>query len=259
MTAADLPTLKSRLLAGEVPVGTMAMEFWVPGLAQMARAAGAEFIVYDMEHSGASLESVKAQCAYCRGVGIAPIVRVATASYGAVAGALDVGAHGIMVPMVESASQARDIVSWTRYPPEGRRGAAFGVAHDDYLPGAPAGKMAHAAARTLVAPIIESPAGVENAAAIAAVPGVDVLWLGSFDLTSFMGIAAQFDHPRYLQAEAAVLGAAHAHGKAAGFVAGDGASARECRARGYRMLAVGIDFQLYQRALGQGIAALREG
>jgi 2-keto-3-deoxy-L-rhamnonate aldolase RhmA len=234
------------------------MEFYVPGLAQMARAVGAEFIVYDMEHSGAGLDAIKAQCAACRGIGVAPIVRVAAARYDLVAGALDVGAHGVMVPMVENAVQAREIVSWTRYPPAGKRGAAFGVAHDDYLPGLPAVKMAAAMERTLVLPILESPAGIEAAPEIAAEPGVDVLWLGSFDLTSFMGIPAQFDHPRYKAAEARMLDATRAHGKTAGFVAADGASARDCRARGYGMLAVGIDFQLYQRALAEGIAALRQ-
>lgn len=236
----------------------MAMEFHVPGLAQMARASGAEFIIYDMEHSGAGLETMKAQCAACRGIGLAPIVRVPAAQYAFVAGALDIGAHGVMVPMVESAAQAREIVSWTRYPPAGKRGAAFGVAHDDYLPGPPAAKMAAATERTLVLPILESPAGIAAAPEIAAVPGIDVLWLGSFDLTSFMGIPAQFGHPDYLGAEARLLEAARTAGKAAGFVAADGPSARDCRDRGYRMIAVGIDFQLYQRALTDGLGALRQ-
>jgi 2-keto-3-deoxy-L-rhamnonate aldolase RhmA len=235
----------------------MALEFFVPGLPQLARAAGAEFIILDMEHSGLGMDTVKMLCAACRGTGIAPIVRVPCAQYHFVAGALDVGAHGVMVPMVESAAQAAEIVSWTQYPPAGRRGAAFGVAHDDYLPGAPREKMDAAMRRTLVLPIIETPAGVLAADAIAAVPGIDVLFLGNFDLTSFMGIPAQFGHERYLAAVHAVAAAAKAQGKHAGFVAGDEASAAQYLAWGYRMLAFGIDLQLYQRALAAGISAVK--
>lgn len=250
-------SLKSRLAAGEVLAGTMALEFFVPGLPQLARAAGAEFLVLDMEHSGLSMETVKMLCAACRGTGIAPIVRVPCAQYHLVAGALDVGAHGVMIPMVESAEQAAEIVAWTQYPPNGRRGAAFGVAHDDYLPGAPREKMDSAMRRTLVLPIIETPAGVAAADAIAAVPGIDVLFLGNFDLTSFMGIPAQFGHERYLAAVHAVAGAAKAHGKHAGFVAGDDATAAQYLQWGFRMLAFGIDLQMYQRALASGIGAIQ--
>ncbi len=196
-------------------------------------------------------------CAACRGIGIAPLVRVPTAQYHFVAGVLDLGAHGVMVPMVDSAAMAEEIVRWTRYPPQGRRGAAFGVAHDDYMPGEVGAKMQAARTRTLVMPILETPEGVAAADAIAAVDGVDVLFLGNFDLTSFMGIPGRFDDPRYLQAVDTVAAAARRHGKSAGFVAADEATGHRYRALGYDMLAYGIDFQLYQRALAAGIASLR--
>ena len=138
MTAApsspDLP-LKQRLKNGHVPVGTMVFEFFVPGMAQMTRAVGADFLMYDTEHSGVDIEAIKAQCAACNGTGVVPLVRVPGFHYHFVARALDAGAHGIMMPMVADAEQARALVSWSRYPPLGRRGAAFGVAHDGYLPG----------------------------------------------------------------------------------------------------------------------------
>lgn len=252
-----MPTLKQRLAAGEMPIGTMAMEFLVPGLPQITRAAGADFLILDMEHSGASLETMKLLCAASRGIGLAPVVRVAAAQYHLVAGALDVGAHGVMIPMIDTAQQAADVVSWTRYPPEGRRGAAFGVAHDDYLPGDIRGKMRAAAERTLVLPIIETPAGVAAAGAIAAVPGVDVLWLGSFDLTSFMGIAGDFTDARYDSAARAVAAAASEAGKHAGFLASDYESARRHRALGYQLLAYGLDLQMYQATLAAGIRRLR--
>jgi 2-dehydro-3-deoxyglucarate aldolase/4-hydroxy-2-oxoheptanedioate aldolase len=213
-----------------------------------------------MEHSGADVETMKAQFASCRGIGLPPVVRVPAAEYHFIARMLDAGAMGIMVPMVETREQAEHIVACTRYPPLGRRGAAFGVApHDDYLAGSVADKIAAAHARTLVMCQVETARGAENVDAIAAVPGVDVVWLGHFDLTNFLGIPGEFTHPRYLGAVDDLLAACRHHGKAPGFMAADAGWAREYRAKGFRALAYGIDVLLLQTALAQGLAALREG
>lgn len=128
-----------------------------------------------MEHTGASLETIKVQCAACRGLGLAPLVRVPATEYHFIARVLDVGAHGVMIPMVETWEQAEFIVACASYPPKGRRGAAFAVSHDDYLPGAPADKMKAAAARTLLIPQIETRKGLENVESIAGVDGIDVV------------------------------------------------------------------------------------
>jgi 2-keto-3-deoxy-L-rhamnonate aldolase RhmA len=250
--------LKQRVLAGERVIGAMILEFFVPALPQLIKVAGAEFVFFDMEHTGISLETLKSMIAACRGIGLAPIVRVPATEYHFIARVLDIGAHGVMVPIVETREQAEFIVSCTRYPPLGRRGAAFGVAHDDYLPGTPAEKMAAAHNRTLVIAQIETPKGVENAEAIAAVPNVDVLWVGHFDLTNFMGLPGQFEHPAYLAAIAKVVGAARAHGKGTGFMALDERWGKEYLERGFKMIAYGMDSQVYQRALAQGIAALKQ-
>ncbi len=116
--------VKTKLVAGGSSFGTMAFEFFTPGFPQAARAAGAEFILFDMEHSAAGVETMKAQFQLCRGIGLVPMVRVPAAQYHFIARMLDAGAMGIMVPMVESVEQATHIVSCTRYPPHGRRGAA---------------------------------------------------------------------------------------------------------------------------------------
>ncbi len=250
--------LKQRVLAGERVIGAMILEFFVPALPQLIKVAGAEFVFFDMEHTGISLETLKSMIAACRGIGLAPIVRVPATEYHFIARVLDIGAHGVMVPIVETREQAEFIVSCTRYPPLGRRGAAFGVAHDDYQSGTPAEKMAAAHNRTLVIAQIETPKGVENAAAIAAVPNVDVLWVGHFDLTNFMGLPGQFEHPAYLAAIAKVVAAAGAHGKGTGFMALDERWGKEYLERGFKMIAYGMDSQVYQRALAQGIAALKQ-
>jgi 2-dehydro-3-deoxyglucarate aldolase/4-hydroxy-2-oxoheptanedioate aldolase len=194
--------LKAKLANGGHAFGTMVFEFFTPGMPAIVASANADFILFDMEHAGSGFETLKSLMAGCRGLGLAPLIRVPHDDYHFIARALDIGAHGVMVPMVETVEQARHIVSCAHYPPHGRRGAAFSVAHDDYLPGPPGQKMAAARARTIVIPQIETATGLANVEAIAAVEGVDVVWLGHFDLTNSMGIPGQFDHPDYRTAVA---------------------------------------------------------
>ncbi len=170
--------LKPRLAAGGCAFGTMTFEFFTPGYPAICREAGAEFILYDMEHSGVGFETMKAQFAFCRGLDLVPLVRVPSGDYHHIARALDIGAMGIMVPMVETAEQAKAIVDCTRYPPAGRRGAAFNVAaHDDYAGGAETDKIAQANARTMVIALVETANGIENVDAIAATKAST--WSGS--------------------------------------------------------------------------------
>jgi 2-dehydro-3-deoxyglucarate aldolase/4-hydroxy-2-oxoheptanedioate aldolase len=149
-----------------------------------------------------------------------------------------------MVPMVESAEQAKRIVESAWYPPHGRRGAAFGFAHDDYEGGAPADKIRALRERTLLIAQIETERGLAEVDAIAAVDGIDVLWVGHFDLTNFMGIPGAFDDPRFEAAMRRVAQAARDHGKAAGFMATDARWIERVQAWGYTMIAVGTDVGL---------------
>ncbi|MBI1779603.1 MAG: aldolase [Proteobacteria bacterium] len=249
--------IKRRIAEGGRAYGTMAFEFFTPGLPQIIKATGAEFVIFDMEHSGVDIHTMKAQIAACRGIDLVPMVRVPATQYHFIARLLDAGAMGIMVPMVETVEQAELIVSSTRYPPAGRRGAAFGVAHDDYQGGSVVGKIAKANERTLVICLIETPKGVENVDRIAAVDGVDVCWLGHFDLTNFMGIPAEFEHPRYLDAVSRIVAACDKHGKTPGFLALDDTWARDYTARGFRLMGYGMDITLFQGALRQGIQTLK--
>ena len=240
----------------------MVFEFCTPGIARICANAGAEFVMYCMEHTGTGFETLKPQFALCRALGIVPLVRVPTTEYHFVARALDVGALGVMVPLVDTAEQAARIVSFTRYPPQGRRGAAFGFAHDDYQGGAREDeireKMRAIHQRTLVICMIETRAGLENVDAIAAVDGVDVIWLGHFDLTNFLGIPGQFSHPQYHDAVKRIAVAAKKHGKAAGYMAASADLGREYLGHGFRMIATGTDQGLLQTALSQLLTAWKK-
>jgi 2-keto-3-deoxy-L-rhamnonate aldolase RhmA len=249
--------VKARLAAGGRAYGAMIFEFFSPGMPQICRNAGAEFVLFDMEHTGLSFETLKTQFALCRGLDIVPMVRVPRGEYHFIARALDVGAMGIMVPMVGTAAEAQHIVSCTRYPPAGRRGAAFGFAHDDYQVGDVTAKMAALHERTMVIPQIETDEGLRNVEAIAAVPGVDALWLGQFDLTNFLGIPGAFQHPQYLAAVARIVAACDAHGKAAAFIAMDDHWARDYVAKGFRLMAYGVDQLMLQGALRHGLDVMR--
>lgn len=247
-------SLRQRVMAGETVLGSMVFEFFVPGVAQCLKHAGAEYAIYDMEHAGLGLETLKMLVATSRGIGIAPMVRVPRAEYHFLARALDVGAQGVMIPMVESEAQARAIAEATRYPPKGRRGAAFGFAHDDYEPGDPATKMRAADARNLVIAQIETERGIEHVDAIAAVEGIDVLWVGHFDLTNFLGIPGQFDNPKYVDAVKRVVAAGRRHKKGLGFMASDTNWARQYKRLGFNMLASGTDHGLLMAGV-RGILA----
>jgi 2-dehydro-3-deoxyglucarate aldolase/4-hydroxy-2-oxoheptanedioate aldolase len=250
-------TLKARAIAGEPVLGAMIFEFFTPGIARIVQNAGAEFVIFDMEHGGLSLAEFKQQAAYCRGLDIAPMVRVPRGDYDFLARALDVGAHGVMIPMVESVEQARAIAEATHYPPKGRRGAAFGFAHDDYTAGSPAEKMQAADARTLVIAQIETERGLADVDAIAAVPGIDVLWLGHFDMTNFLGVPGAFEHPTYVAAVERIVAAGRRHKKGLGFMASDQKWAEAYKRFGFNMFAAGTDQGLLMAGVQSIIDSLK--
>ena len=239
-------------------IGTMLFEFATNGIARIVAEAGADFAVIDMEHTGWSIETVGRLIATSRSTELVPIVRVPATEYHFIARALDAGASGIMVPMVESADQARRIVQSAKYPPLGRRGSAFSIAHDDYTGGDIVQKIASANEETLLIAQIETAEGLRNVDAIASVEGIDVLWIGQFDLTNFLGIPGQFDHPQFLKAVKSVLDACAKNNKTAGFMAVDVASGKSLLDQGFRILAYSGDLWILQGALREGIAALRK-
>lgn len=249
--------VKRTLQAGGTSLGTMVFEFPSTGIARVAAEAGAEFVIYDMEHTGWSIETIRGLIATSRAADTVPMVRVPATEYNLISRPLDVGAMGIMVPMVESAEQAKKIVASAKYPPKGKRGSAFGVAHDDYTGGDIIAKMASANDEILLIAQIETGTGIENVDAIAAVDGIDCLWIGHFDLTNFLGIPGQFTHPVYLDAVQRVLDACQKHGKTPGIMCGDVATGQGQLAQGFRALAYSGDLWIYQQGLRDGLNALR--
>ncbi|MDQ3694256.1 MAG: aldolase/citrate lyase family protein [Chloroflexota bacterium] len=250
--------VKRKLAAGDVALGTMVFEFDSTGIGRIINQAGAEFVVYDMEHSGWSIQTIRTLMATTRAVDLVPLVRVPATQYHLMSRPLDVGAMGLMIPMVESVEQATLIAQSVKYPPVGRRGSAFGFAHDDYAPGDVMEKMASANAEVLILAQIETAAGVDHVEEIAKVDGIDVLWIGHFDLSVSLGVPAQFDHPLFTGAVERVIAAAKAANKTAGIMTGNVQTGRDQIALGFRMLAYSGDVMIYGDGLKQGIDALRQ-
>lgn len=248
--------VKQKVQSGGASIGTFMFEFNTTGIGRLAAQSGAEFAIYDMEHSGWGIETIRTLIAATRCTEMVPLVRIPATEYHFIARTLDMGAMGIMAPMVESAAQAARLVASAKYPPLGRRGAAFTIAHDDYAGGDIVEKIRTANSESLLIAQIETAAGVENVDEIAAVDGIDVLWIGHFDLSNSLGIPGQFEHARFQEAVARVLEACQSHGKTPGFLAGDIAGGKKLLDQGFRMLAYGGDLWLYQTALQAGVAAL---
>ena len=248
--------LKTTLAEGGTCLGTMVFEFGTPNLVRLLAMAGADFVLFDQEHNGWGVEQLKPLIASARGTDVVPLVRVAGSSYTQLTQPLDVGASGIVVPMVESEEQAREIVACAKYAPMGRRGVGilFRDEHDSRGLGS---TLAARNEQTFVAVQIETAAGVRAVDAIAAVDGIDCLWIGYHDLTTSLGIPGDYDHQDYREAVARVRDAASSNGKALGRVATDLAEAKHLLSDGVRLLAYGSDIGLYEQALRTALVDIR--
>jgi 2-keto-3-deoxy-L-rhamnonate aldolase RhmA len=187
-------TMKQKLKAGETVFGQMILELFTPGVAAMLGNAGLDFVIYDMEHGRCGYELLSAMVTSCRGTRLAPIARVPDFAAHPMARLLDIGAQGVMIPRLETADQMQDAVAQLKYSPCGRRGVALGLAHDNFRPRG-ASYFAEANDETVVIAIIETPKALEDLDAIVATPGVDVAWVGHYDLTVALGIPSAVRSP----------------------------------------------------------------
>jgi 2-keto-3-deoxy-L-rhamnonate aldolase RhmA len=229
-------------------------------VAQMAAACGFDALYMDMEHSPLDLQTVSTVCTAALGFGVAPFVRPPGHGAEWIGRILDGGAQGLIVPHVDTAAQAAAIVRAARFPPLGKRsvggpGPALGYR------ALPLGEInATLNASTTIICMMETPEGVANADAIAAVPGVDVLLIGSNDLCTEMGIPGKLRDPRLLEAYRTVAAACTKHGKVLGVggVRGDAELQQQLVALGARFLIAGNDVGYLMAAARADVATLRK-
>src|ERR1700742_501138 len=235
---------RQRLRQGDVLLGQMVLELFTPGIGHMLAACGLDFVIFDMEHGRCDISLLAEMVATCRGSNICPIARVPDVAYAPLSRPLDLGARGVMVPRVETRMQAEDIVSQLRYAPLGRRGVALGIAHDLYRAGN-ADFFARANEETCVILLLETVRAFENLEAIISVPGVDIAWVGHYDLTVSMGIPAQFEHPRFLAAMEELATVCRRYGVAPGFLPSTPELALHWISKGFRALSLGSDIGVF--------------
>jgi len=229
----------------------MIFEFFSPGIPIILKNAGCEFIIFDMEHGGLSLEQFKVLATISNSNQISPLIRIPEVSYNYVARALDLGASGIMAPMVNTAEEAMKVVKSSKYPPEGIRGAGFGFAHDNYNNQNPLKYIKKANDELINIIQIETKYGLENVELIAAIDGVDCLWVGHFDLTNFLGIPGDFTSSIYLDAIKRVVDAGKINKKSLGIMVNNNDELEMYSELGFNMIAVGTEMNILSRSISQ--------
>jgi 4-hydroxy-2-oxoheptanedioate aldolase len=249
------PDFRRRVLAREWLCGTF-LNLGSPITVEVAGLAGFDWLLIDHEHGPFGEDTLLHQLQAAAATTAFPVVRIAANEPARFKRALDMGAGGVMVPYVNSASEARAAVAAMRYPPRGmrgvakfHRGAGFGADFDDYY--------LHAHERIVGVIQIETPDAAADADDIAAVDGVDVLFIGPTDLTHNMGIRDELDHPRFLDACARVVMAARTHEKAAGILVHAPALIPRCREQGFTFVALGSDGGSVRTGLASILATLR--
>ena len=207
---------KKMLKANELVLCMGVNQLRTPNIAMIAAACGFDAVYIDLEHNPTSLETAAGVCVAALGMGITPIARVTSHDPHDATRILDCGAQGVMVPHVQNAAEARAIVEACLYAPKGHRSAFGSGPQLGYaaIPQAEVCKVLNE--QTLLMAMIETPEAVENADAIAAVDGIDVLHIGASDLSTEMGIPGQYTHERMRAAFETVARAAKGHGKAMG-------------------------------------------
>jgi 2-keto-3-deoxy-L-rhamnonate aldolase RhmA len=207
---------KKMLKSNELVLCMGVNQLRTPNIAMIAAACGFDAVYIDLEHNPTSLETAAGVCVAALGMGITPIARVTSHDPHDATRILDCGAQGVMVPHIQNAKEAQDIVQACLYAPKGHRsafgsGPALGYAA---IPQAEVCKILNE--ETVLMAMIETPEAVENAEEIAAVEGIDVLHIGASDLSTEMGIPGQYKSDQMRAAFEKVAGAARRHGKAMG-------------------------------------------
>ncbi|MDT3344783.1 aldolase/citrate lyase family protein [Microbacterium aquilitoris] len=240
------PTFREALTDADRPLAGMWVCSGSPLVAEICAGAGLDWLLIDMEHSPNGLESVLAQLQAVAAAPVTAVVRVPIGDVVTIKQVLDIGAQNILVPMVDTAAQAAELVAAVRYPPRGRRGVGSALARsgrwnrvEDYL--------ADADRHVSLFVQVETVEGVRNAAEIAAVDGIDGVFVGPSDLAASMGLLGAQTHPDVVAAVLDAFAAVRASGKPVGVNAFDPDAAQRYLDEGASFVLVGADVTLLAR------------
>ena len=251
-------TAKNRLEAGELALGVGLRQARTADIGKIMRTCGYDWLFIDMEHNSMSIDTAAQISVAAQDAGIAPIVRVPGFQHFHATRTLDGGALGVVVPHVDTPEVAAQMVSNCKYPPVGHRSVTGRLPQIDFAPH-PQGEVTRAVNdATLVVVMVETPAAVENVEAIAAVPGVDSLLIGTNDLCTEMGIPGAVGDPRIQEVMERVIAACRTHGKHPGLGGVYDPPLMERYIRmGMRLVLCGNDLTLMMAAAEERSAHLR--
>lgn len=242
------------LASGRQMLGTFSI---IPSveLIELIGLAGFDFVIIDMEHGPYGLSQVRDGLAAARARDLISIVRVPDCAPAMIGAVLDAGADGVLVPQVDSADVAREVVSAARFAPEGERGAHPWVRAAGY--GEAADWFTVANLETAVLVMIEGKRGIDAISEIIATPGLDAIFLGPVDLSHSLGVPGETSHPLVREAMQAVAEKAAASGLATAVFAPGPEQARSWWPHGVGLVACGVDTQLILGAFAQTAATGR--
>jgi 4-hydroxy-2-oxoheptanedioate aldolase len=254
--------IRRRVLAGETTVGAF-VNLAAPMGAELLARAGLDWLIVDLEHGAGTEADLLGQLYAIESTGdlggriTAALVRPQEGTRLGIGRALDLGAEGIMVPRLETVDEVRRVVSWLRWPPVGVRGLALGTR------GAEQGEVAHGRVRELNDRVlgivqVESGAAVEASAEIAAIDGVDVLFVGPTDLSHALGVPGRFDDPVFGEALRTVVAACRANGKAPGILLRRLGDLDRYLQQGFTFVGLGSDGAFVSDGAMAAVAAARE-
>lgn len=246
---------KHRLQQG-LPTTGIWIGFPSPAVVEVVAGAGPDWLMIDTEHGPADWERVEDLIRAMKGTNATPLVRVAANDPALIKKALDRGALGVLVPLVSTAEAARSAVAASKYPPDGIRGVA-GTRANRYGADLPQ-YFASWNHEVLVACQIETVEALNNVDSIAAVPGLDVLFIGPNDLSASLNCFRQFDHPEFTRAVDRILGAAQRHRIATGYMAGSAEEVVTRVKQGFRFVSLASDTRLLAAAVGAAYERIRK-
>lgn len=245
-----------RMKQGKEAVGTFC-QVAAPAVVEMAGYAGFDFVIIDLEHGPFGIETAEAMVRAAEVAGTVPVVRVRENNASQIGQALDIGAKGVVVPQIASGEDARRAVQAARYHPRGARGACPLVRSAQYTKLAWGPYAARANEDTTVMLLIEGAEGIAKLPEILAVEGIDVLFIGPFDLSQSVGVPGEMDHPLVMAKADEVIAAAKAKGVEVATFCTDIDKVAGWRARGVRCIAFSADIKLIFDSFRASVAALK--
>ncbi|WP_213133784.1 2-keto-3-deoxy-L-rhamnonate aldolase [Citrobacter sp. FP75] len=246
---------KEGLRKGEVQIG-----LWLSSttsyMAEIAATSGYDWLLIDGEHAPNTVQDLYHQLQAIAPYASQPVIRPIEGSKALIKQVLDIGAQTLLIPMVDSAEQARQVVSATRYPPLGERGVGASVARAARW-GRIENYMAQANESLCLLVQVESRTALDNLDEILDVEGIDGVFIGPADLSASLGYPDNAGHPDVQRSIEDSIRRIRAAGKAAGFLAVDPAMAQKCLQWGANFVAVGVDTMLYSDALDRRLAMFK--